>query len=468
MLGLANGARPQAAAYTIITISALLGACGPNAPMTGTGSASGTTLGDPTTGESTGADGPVDEELWRLSLDAAVKTTPPVGDGSGSVYVIATREDPTNPSGPDRVSLFKISNDGQIAWELGLGTSNDNAALAVAAQGEIWTCVGGAVSRVAPDGALRWARSDSCTGSRSIAVGGEVSVSVHLRPQDGGAGGHVLEVVALDGLGARLWARDVGVRPAYEKNVPYVATEVAGAAISGTSVYVGCDTCSASPAIVELGLSDGSVRGIGALEGTAWTMPRRTTFERPRVTADAVWLDAYEDAIDRRAWRWSAGSAAMATNDSLPIEGPSGSTQRIFDAEAVAVTVGGMTRVVDMGAIEIADRAALQNGEPAALALDGSVLMVSVPEPLLANPRARSCWEQACRVYVVDPLGQVSWVLGEDVVRLPYVGDGRIVYVASNGDLVAHTAPLAPSTFIGWGQWLANREGNSCRDCAGG
>ena len=458
-------ARPPAGRAMLITVALAMGACGPRASTPEGADAGGSTSHDTASGETTGEEF-VDEQLWRLSLGGSVKTTPPVGDADGNVYVIAARDDPGDPSAPERLVLVKVSAEGQVVWELDHGPSTDNAALAVGAGGDIWTCTAGAVSRVAPDGTLKWTTVDSCAGRSSLALGGDVAVSVHLRPEDASGEGDVIELLALDGGGTRLWAQEIGMRPEYVKNVPYVGTEIAGAAIKGASVYVGCDTCSALPALVELDLFSGEMRGVGELAGAGWAEPRRTTFERPRVTADAVWVDAYEDAIERRAWRWVPGSAAVAVNDSLPIEATGGLTQRLYPAAGIQLVVGGMTRVVEMNALEADDRIGLENGEPAAMGTTGSVLMVSAPAPQEQNPRTHSCWEQTCRVYVVDGEGQVSWVLAEDVVRIPYVGDGRIVYVSVGGDLVAHSAPLTPSAF-GWSQWLGNSQGSSCRDCAG-
>lgn len=406
----------------------------------------------------------MDEELWRLSLDRTIRTEPPVGDASGNVYVVASRPDPAGP-GPGLQSLIKVSEQGELVWELEFGTDGGSAAVAVGPDGDIWVCIRGAVSRVSANGSLLWTEDDTCTGERSLAIGNDFSVSVHIR-KDEGSDSRFWDVLAIDGNGSRLWARDVGIVQPYEKNTVYESTSIFGTAIRGTSVYVGCDICAAQPALVELDLADGSIRSIGELDGVDWTEPRKTVFEVPRVTAGGVWVDAYESASTRRTWHWVAGSSAASRELSLPIEAATGLTHRDLGVDYVRLLVDGQARTVDFGSIETDELAQLSSGEPAARGLDDAILMVSVSHPESGISRLHNCWAEECRVYVVDAAGQVPWVLDEEVVQIPYIGDGRVVYVAPNGDLVAHSAPLTPLAY-GWAQWLANGHGNSCRDCGG-
>lgn len=437
--------------------------CGPGLSPTdeGVGGASSSTA---TTDAPTEGTEPVYGELWRLSTDGSWRTQPPVGDELENVYSIVARHVPDEPE--ELHTLVKVSEQGQVVWELDLGHSTGSSGVAVGPNGDVWICFGGAVSRVSSSGSLLWTEDDACTGERSLAVGPGGSVSVHARSEGGSDTGGAWEVVAIDGDGTRSWARDVGVLAPYEENQTYVSTAIFGAAIDGTSVYVGCDTCAARPALAELDRADGSIRSIGELDGVDWAEPHRTIFGLPRVTADGVWIEAYEDENPsrRRTWRWSMGSAAVPVGASLPIEADTGLVQKDYGVEDVQLLVDGEIRVVDFGSVPAEERASLRNAEPAARGSDDAVLMVSASEPLPGYPRHVNCGEESCRAYVVDASGRVTWVLGEES-RLPHVGADRIVYVASNGDLVAHGAPLSPRAF-GWAQWLANGQGNGCRGCA--
>jgi hypothetical protein len=447
-----------------ITVASALAACGPGLSP-GDGDGGGSSSGATTQATTEGV-GFVDEELWRLALDRSIKTAPPVGDESGSVYVVAARPNPADP-GPELKSLIKVSERGELIWELDFGSTGSISAVAVGPGGDIWVCILGAVSRVSANGSLLWTEDDACSGERSITVGSGVSVSVHARSDDEN-NSVIREVIAIDDDGTRLWSRDVGVpRPNGENQFERLGTLIFGTAISGTSIYVGCDTCAAQPALVELDIADGSIRSVGELDGVDWTEPRKTVFEIPRITADGVWVEAYESALTRRTWHWSAGPAAASVDVSLPIEAETGLTYTDYGVDDVQLIVDGQARLVDFGSLATEERAQLVNGEPAARGSDDEIVMVSVSDPEEpGHPRLENCWGQTCRVYVVDAQGQVTWILDEEVVHIPYIGDGRVVYVAPNGDLVAHTAPLTPLTF-GWAQWLANSQGNSCRDCAG-
>jgi hypothetical protein len=337
-------------------VATALAACGPGlSPIVGDGgaSSSGATTHATTEGGERGY-----EELWRLPLDRSIRTQPPVGDESGNVYVIAAR-DPPDP-GVELISLIKVSEEGELAWELDFGSDPGFSGLAVGPDGDVWVCILGAVSRVSANGSLLWTEDDACWGEHSIAVGNGVSVMVDLREDEDEIGNtiYIPRVIALAGDGSRLWSRDVGVStPSGPDGFERLGTSLVGAALLGTSVYVGCDTCSALPALVELDLEYGSIRGVGELQGVDWTEPRKTIFERPRVTADGVWVEAYEFPQGRRAWRWSAGSAAVPTEVSLPIEAEAGLTQRDYGAEDVRLIVDGEARVIDFASIAAEERA---------------------------------------------------------------------------------------------------------------
>jgi hypothetical protein len=454
----------MASGLSIMVASALV-ACGPGLSP-GDGDGGGSSSGA-TTQATTGGVGFVDEELWRLSLDRTIWTEPPVGDASGNVYVVAARPNPADPGAAGLRSLIKVSEQGELVWELDFGSDGGFSAVAVGPDGDVWACIRGSVSRVSANGSLLWTEDDTCTGERSITVGNGVAVSVHLRRGDEN-NTRLREVIAIGSDGTRLWARDVGVPVPHEENqFERLGTLIFGTAISGTSVYVGCDICAAQPALVELDLADGSIRSVGELDGGDWIEPRKTVFEVPRVTADGIWVEAYESSLTRRTWHWSAGSAAASVEVSLPIEAETGLTHRDYSVDDVQLIIDGEARLVDFGDLATEERAQLVNSEPAARGSDDAILMVSVADPEEPEyPRLSNCWGESCRVYVVDASGRVTWILGEEVVQIPYIGDGRVVYVARNGDLVAHSAPLTPLSY-GWAQWLANGQGNSCRDCAG-
>lgn len=442
--------------------------CGPGLSSADAGDGGVSSTGGATQGSTEGEE-PKYEELWRLSLDRSIKTEPPVGDERGDVYVMAIRDDPTDPGGVELHSLIKVDAQGELAWELDFGSSPGLSGVAVGPNGDIWVCVRGAVSRVSAEGSLLWTEDDACSGERSISVGREGSVSVSSRMDDDEIGNdiYVQQVIAIDAEGNRLWARDVGVpRPSGPDQFKRLGTAIAGVALSGTSVYVGCDICSEQPALVELDLADGSIRGVGELPSVDWTEPRRTVFETPRVTADGVFVEAYEELPMRRTWHWSGGSSATTLEVSLPIEADTGLTHRDYSTQEAQLVVDGEARVIDFDGVAPEERPSLLSGEPAARGMDDAILMVSIPDPPEEYPRTYNCWGETCRVYVVDAAGRVSWLLDEEVVSIPYVGAGRIVYVAPNGDLVAHSTPLTPRTF-GWAQWLANGQGNGCRDCGG-
>lgn len=386
----------------------------------------------------------------------------PVADGSGNMVVIVGENARKVLDAEDEhvgfevggVSLVSISPNGVERWATRIGAAGtverEVERPSIAPSGDVWACVDADLQRFSSDGNERWSLEGFCAFEgipgvayrhRSGTLAGDgryYFLGSVVGENDDGKKTVTPELRAASPNGDALWTMNPGVASVgeggleggFESGSQIVAPSVG----PDGDVWIGCDTCRDGAALAKIDPDSGVPSVVGALGDSA------TGFH-----SGPVW-DGQRWWIDHETEVWSVasdGNAQAASLRGLPLTASSHAVYRRWDGQKYPDQQRLMwdDSEVDLNGLT-ADGRPLHVAVPVALAAPSAVVMLyraAHVSRVLEVP----C-EAECGLYVLSHDREVIWHRDQVApgTNVPFVGNGFLVYVNDQHELVSESAPV--------------------------